>query len=218
LDRATDVEAVGIALFAGSAILAPFMIALGALFGMGQEIMESGSITAEEVLLWYRQKFGRLAAGGISQFLLIMIPIGIEYVLAAGYYGDRMPDINTLTALIAIAVVWFLVSSGMLSMTFPSIVDGMSISSSIKHSIELSLNNIRAVFSVWMTFSAPGLLLLGPIIFQEFTDFVFLRGAAYDFYIAASILTLVLVLLPIYVLSATRVYLIVSDPNIREVQ
>jgi hypothetical protein len=129
-----------------------------------------------------------------------------------------MPDSNTLAILIAIAVVWFLISSGMLSMVFPSIVDGMPVSSSIKHSLALTRSNLAAVFSIWMTFSSLGLLLLGPIIFQEFTDFVFLTGAAYDFYIATSVLAVIMILLPVYMLSATRAYLIISDPNIREVQ
>jgi hypothetical protein len=218
LDRASEVEAVGIVLFAGSALLAPFLIALGALFGMGQEVMESGSISAEEVLLWYRQKFACLAAGGMVQFLIIIGPIGMEYILAAWYYGDRMPDSSAFTILVAIAIAWFLFSSGILSMVFPSIVDGMPISSSIKHSIELTRDNFRAVFSIWITFSSLGLLLLGPIIFQEFTDFIFLTGVAYDFYIVASVLLIALMLLPVYVLSATRTYLIISDPNIKEVQ
>ena len=218
LDRASDVEAVGIALFAGSALLAPFLTALGALFGMGQEVMESGSISAEEVLLWYRQKFARLAAGGMVQFLIIVGPIGMEYILAAWYYGDRMPDSSAFTILVATAVAWFLFSSGILSLVFPSIVDGMSISSSTKHSIQLTRHNFRAVFSIWITFSSLGLLLLGPIIFQEFTDFIFLTGAAYDLYIVASVLVIGLLLLPVYVLSATRTYLIISDPNIKEVQ
>lgn len=218
LAQASDVEAVGIVLFLGSALLAPFLIAMGALFGMGQEIMESGSASAEEVLLWYRQKFLRLAAGGIAQFLFIIGPIGAEYILAAWYYGDRVPNAASFTILVALAVFWFLLSSGMLSMVFPSIVDGTSVSSSIKHSLGLTWNNLGAVFSIWITFSSLSLLLLGPIIFQEFAGFIFLTGAAYDLYVVLSGLVLILMLLPVYVLSATRVYLIISDPNIKEAQ
>jgi len=218
LARASDVEAVGIVLFVGSALLAPFLVALGALYGMGQEIMESGSVSAEEVLLWYRQKFTRLASGGIAEFLFIFVPIGVEYILAAWYYQDQTPTGSAFTILVVIAYVWFMISSGMLSMLFPSIIDGMSIPSSIKHSIELTRRNPTAVFSVWVTFSSSALLLLGPIMFQEFADFVFLTGAWYDLYIAASAVIVILILLPVYVLSTTRTYLIISDPNIKEAQ
>ncbi|KXH71886.1 MAG: hypothetical protein AM326_11400 [Candidatus Thorarchaeota archaeon SMTZ-45] len=218
LSGANDVEAVGIVLFAGSAILAPFLIAIGALFGIGQEAIEGGTVTAEEALLWYRQKFSRLASGGIVQFLIIIIPIGIEYILAAWYFRNQMPDNTILTFLVFIAALWFLLSSGMLSMVFPSIVDGIPVFSSIMHSIKLALKNSGAVFSVWSTFSSLGLLLLGPIIIQEFTDVTLLADRVYDFYILGSASVIFLLLLPVYVLSVSRTYLIISDPNIEAEQ
>ena len=218
LDRATDIEAVGIVLFVGSAMLAPFLIALGALFGMGQEIIESGSVSAEETLLWYRQKFTRLAAGGVAQFLIIIGPIGLEYILAASYYVNQMPDGTIFTILVAIAVFWFLFSSGTLSMVFPSVVDGMTLSSSIRHAIQLARSDFKAVFSIWITFASLGLILLGPAIFQEFSDFVMLSGIWYNLYLLLSAITLIMVFLPLYVLSATRTYLIISDPNTRNAQ
>jgi hypothetical protein len=218
LSGVNDVEAVGIILFAGSALLAPFLIAIGALFGIGQEGFESGTITAEEALLWYRQKFSRLASGGIVQFLIIIVPIGIEYILAAWYFGNQTPDTTTLTILIFIAALWFLFSSGMLSMVFPSIVDGIPVFSSIKHSIKLTWKNSGAVFSIWSTFSSLGLLVLGPFIIQEFADITLMPDQVYNLYILAAGLVLFLLLLPIYVLSVSRTYLIISDPNIKEAQ
>jgi len=216
LSGVNDIGAVGIILFAGSALLAPFLIALGALFGIGQEVFEGGTATAEEVLLWYRQKFSRLASGGIIQFLFIIIPIGIEYIVASYYFPDQMPDATIFTLLVFIAALWFLLCSGMLSMVFPSIVDGMSVFSSIKNSLKLTWHNSGAVFSIWGTFSSLGLLLLGPIIIQEFTDAILLSSPLYDLYILAVALVIFLVILPIYVLSASRTYLIISDPNIEE--
>jgi len=216
IDSVNNIEAVGIVLFVGSALLAPFLIAMGALFGIGQEVFEGGTATAEEVLLWYRQKFSRLASGGIIQFLFIIMPIGIEYIFASYYYPDQMPDTMTFTFLVFIAALWFLFCSGMLSMVFPSIVDGMSVFSSIKNSLKLTWHNSGAVFSIWGTFSSLGLLLLGPIIIQEFTDATLLISPLYDLYVLAAALLIFLVLMPIYVLSASRAYLIISDPNIQE--
>jgi len=213
-----DIEAVGIVLFAGSALLAPFLVSFGALFGIGQEVFEGGTATAEEVLLWYRQKFSRLASGGIVQFLFIIVPIGIEYVLAASYFRNQIPDATALTFLVFIAALWFIFCSGILSMVFPSIVDGMSVLSSIKNSLKLTWHNSGAVFSIWSTFSSLGLLLLGPIIIQEFTDAVLLTSPVYDLYILASVLVIILLLLPVYVLSASRIYLIISDPNVKDEQ
>jgi hypothetical protein len=194
------------------------MIALGALFGLGQEIIESGDADAEEALHWYRQKFGRLAAGGIAQFLLIIGPIGIEYLLATWYYRNQEVDSTTFAILIIIAIVWFLFSSGVFSMVFPSIVDGMSFLASIKHSVNLTRRNFSAVFSIWITFSSLGLLLLGPIIAQELADFPVIAEQWYELYVIAIGFMIGLILLPVYVISASRTYLLISDPNIQEVQ
>ena len=117
-----------------------------------------------------------------------------------------------------IAVFWFLFSSGTLSMVFPSIVDGMTLSSSIRHAVQLARSDFKAVFSIWITFASLGLLLLGPAIFQEFSDFVMLTGIWYNLYLLLAAVTLIMVLLPLYVLSATRTYLIISDPNTRNAQ
>ncbi|MFX1579651.1 MAG: hypothetical protein ACFFBJ_08370 [Promethearchaeota archaeon] len=218
LSGVNNVEAVGIVLFAGSALLAPFLIALGALFGLGQEVIESGNADAEEALHWYRQKFSRLAAGGIAQFLFIIGPIGIEYILAAWHYGTQEVDSSSFTILLIIAIGWFLFSSGVFSMVFPSIVDGMSVLASIKHSVNLARNNFSAVFSIWITFASLGLLLLGPFIAQDLADFPVIMGQWYELYIIAVGLLIGLILLPVYVISASRTYLIISDPNIQQEQ
>ncbi len=218
LSVTNDVEAVGIALFVGSTLLAPFLIALGALFGLGQEIIESGTADAEEALHWYRQKFGSLAAGGIVQFLFIIGPIGLEYILAAWYYRGQEVDSTSFTILIIIAILWFLFSSGMFSMVFPSIVDGMSLSAAIKHSVNLARNNFSAVFSIWITFSSLGLLLLGPFIAQDLADFPIMAEQWYELYIITVGFMIGFILLPVYVLSASRTYLLISDPNIQEEQ
>lgn len=215
---ANDVEAVGLVLFVCSTFIVPFMIALGALFGLGQEIVESGTADAEEALHWYRQKFGRLAAGGIIQFLIIFGPIGLEYILAAWHYRAQEVDVTSFTILIIIAIVWFLFSSGLLSMVFPSIVDGMSLSAAIKRSVNLARSNFSAVFSIWITFLSLGLLLLGPIIVQELADFLIMAEPWFEIYVIATGFLIGLILLPVYVLSASRVYLIISDPNIQEEQ
>ncbi|MHA2351870.1 MAG: hypothetical protein ACXABX_01970 [Candidatus Thorarchaeota archaeon] len=214
----STVGKVGAALFIVSSLLAPFLIAIGALFGLGQEIIESGTVTAEETLLWYRQKFTRLAGGGVVQFLYIFGPILMEYVLAAWYFGNQTVPVNSLAILIILAYLWFLFSGGMLSMVFPSIVDGVSFFSSIKHSMKLTSNNLRAVFSIWITFSSLVLTLLIPFIMQDLADLTIMAEQWYDLYILATGLVLVLLVLPVYVLSTTRTYLIISDPNVQEVQ
>jgi hypothetical protein len=74
-------ETIGIANIALGSImfalpfLAPFMVAIGALFGMGREIVESEGTNAEGVFTWYKKKFFSLAGGGIVLFLVVIGPL-----------------------------------------------------------------------------------------------------------------------------------------------
>jgi len=61
--------------------------------------------------------------------------------------------------IIGLLLVWFAVSTGLLSMLFPSIIDGYSVFESTKRSIRMSIKYFDRVFGVWMTF----LLILGVI-------------------------------------------------------
>ena len=65
-------------------ILLPVFVAVGALFGMGREIVESSGASAEGVLTWYRRKFFPLAAGGVILFSITLLPIGLLFL--TGWY------------------------------------------------------------------------------------------------------------------------------------
>ena len=52
--------------------LAPFMVAIGAMFGLGREIVESEGTSAEGVFTWYKKKFFSLAGGGLVLFIVVV--------------------------------------------------------------------------------------------------------------------------------------------------
>ena len=58
--------------------------------------------------------------------------------------------------------------------------------------------------------------MLGPLIATELADFPVLAEHWYEIYIIAAGIMIGLILLPVYVISATRTYLLISDPNIEE--
>ena len=66
--------AMGSILFA-LPFLAPFMVAIGALFGMGREVVESEGTSVEGVFTWYKKKFFSLAGGGLFLFLVVILSL-----------------------------------------------------------------------------------------------------------------------------------------------
>jgi hypothetical protein len=201
-------------------LAAPFFVAIGALFGMGREIVESEGTSAEGVFSWYKKKFFSLAGGGLVLFLVVLGPLilvilggiavfGIDFfnfaLISSGIASTMNPIIG------AVLMIWFAVSLGLLSMLFPAIIDGYSVFEATKKSIRLSITYFDRVFGVWMAY----LLILGalilPFIVTAFTTGPFepaliLLGSM----AIPAILFLVFIFMPALTIGLTRVYMILT--------
>ena len=204
-------ELVGVVIIFGSALLAPFLIAFGALFGMGQEIIESGGTSSEGVLLWYKRKFVKLAAGGIIQFCIIVIPIALIYLGAFQYFQGTDPTPSELATLLTIGYTWIAISGGIFSMMFPSLIDGLSVPSALKRSVNMAGRYFGSVFSVWIVFLSSGTLLLGPFILQAIFDVLFVPEFLFEVGIILAAIVVVFVVTPVCVLATSRTYLLLSS-------
>ncbi|MGY5859928.1 MAG: hypothetical protein RTU63_11215 [Candidatus Thorarchaeota archaeon] len=160
--------ALGSLLFA-LPFLAPFMVAIGAMFGMGREVVESEGTSAEGVFTWYKKKFFSLAGGGMVLFLVVVGPLMLVLMIGTAIYGNQFLSIAVISAdpgtfanplAFSLLLVWFAVSTGLLSMLFPSLIDGYSVFESVKKSVSMSIKYFDRVFGIWMAF----LLILAALI------------------------------------------------------
>jgi len=223
-------ETVGIANIALGAImfalpfLAPFMVAIGAMFGMGREIVESEGTSAEGVFTWYKKKFFSLAGGGMVLFLVVVGPLMLALLIGTLIYGDQFLTIAVISSgpanftnpiAIGLLLIWFAVSTGLLSMLFPSIIDGYSVFESIKRSVKMSIKYFDRIFGIWLAF----LLILGalilPLTLISFvvspTNPVFTIGAGIlMIYAIPATIILILLYLPAMTIGLTRTYMILT--------
>jgi len=211
--------ALGAILF-GLPFLAPIFVAFGAMFGMGREIVESEGTSAEGVFVWYKKKFFSLAGGGMILFLVVLGPLILALIGGTAIYGVQFLNMGIMhtgsagmlsPVIIGLLLVWFAVSTGLLSMLFPSIIDGYSVFESTKRSIRMSIKYFDRVFGVWMTF----LLILGvifvPIIAAPLTLGMGTIGLGImAVYMLPAMLFLVFVFLPAMTIGLTRVYMILT--------
>jgi hypothetical protein len=201
-------------------LVAPFFVAIGALFGMGREIVESEGTSAEGVFTWYKKKFFSLAGGGLMLFLVALGPLillilggiaifGIDFFNVAIITGGAASSMNPIFG--ALLMIWFAVSLGLLSMLFPAIIDGYSVIEATKKSIRMSITYFDRVFGVWMAY----LLIVGALILPLMvTPFVIgiSDSAAIMLGVVAvpAMLFLVFVFLPALTIGLTRVYMILT--------
>ena len=194
-------------------IIAPVTVAVGALFGMGREIVESEGTTAEGVFAWYKSKFFSLAGGGMVLFLVAIIPIGI---VLAFFQPLVMLPANPLSngVMLALGIIYYTISIGFLTMVFPAIIDGHSVIDSVKLSIRLTRTYFDRVFSLWIAYIGIAALLIIPLIGVSFfmlPSGEFTTGlaglASYGVFAA---IFLVFVFIPAVTIGLSRLYLILT--------
>ena len=212
----------GIFLFA-LPFIAPVFVAIGALFGVSREIVESEGTTAEGVFVWFKRKFFSLAGGGFVMFLFILGPIILISLGAVLLFGNQVLNIafigfgssNSLNPILsALLLVWFIISSGLMTMLFPAIIDGLPVIEATKRSIRMGIDYFDRVFGVWIANILVLLVILLPILVTPFTlgfDGPALMVMAV--YAIPMALILVFVVLPAMSICLTRVYMILSAEN-----
>ncbi len=197
-------------------LLLPIFIAIGALFGMGREIIESNGTSAEGVFAWYKSKFMTLAAGGTITYLIVIGPPIILAVALSLMTGSIFG--NGTQVLFAIcAYLWILLSTGLLSMLFPAIIDGLPVIESLKTSIRLAVKYPDRVFSTWFAYVFIGILMtlpfgvgglaIGPAVGDVLAGYAVLFALA-----------LVFIVFPAATITLNRVYMILNDETVGEME
>ncbi|MFW9908552.1 MAG: hypothetical protein ACFFEF_08245 [Candidatus Thorarchaeota archaeon] len=196
-------------------ILAPLMVAVGALYGMGREIVESDGTTAEGVFVWYSKKFMSLAGGGLIQFLIALAPIAaVAIIFGPISLGPSQFGLVAIT--VAVIAVYAGIMTGLTSMVFPAIIDGHSVLDAVKISFRMSRTYFDRVFSVWFSFLGIALLIALPMILPPLLQIPLMNAGTPLLALYAGIMGLfdVFILLPAMVIGMSRIYLILSSDNI----
>lgn len=207
-----------VGLFAIVLMVTPFFVAIGVVFGMGREIVESAGTTAEGVFVWYRKKFFSLAGGGIVIFTIIGLPLFLVYggLFLGGYVVTGLPA----AVLAFLSTIWILLSSGMMTMVFPAIIDNHSVVNATRQSIRLSIRYFDRVYSTWIAFIIIIIAMFAPFVvamatfLQPSFGIDFIAPAAYAV-IAAFVL--LLIVLPALVIALSRLYMILSGIEVSDV-
>jgi hypothetical protein len=209
-----NVGTMGLGMLLLVPLLSPVFVAIGALFGMGREIVESEGTSVEGVFTWYRRKFIPLAGGGIILFLLTILPPAISFAFAYELMGFN-PPVSILSILAVFTFIWIILVTGSLSMMFPAIIDGEGAIDATIKSIRMSWKYFDRVFGVWLgiltiifAFFLP--LIAIPTSFWGTPDAISLGGIIAAVYALPVMIIVVLVFIPAAAIALSRVYLILT--------
>ncbi|TET12452.1 MAG: hypothetical protein E3J86_00155 [Candidatus Thorarchaeota archaeon] len=191
-------------------ILGPFFIALGSLFGMSREIVESDGTNAESAFGWYRRRALSLVGGGALHFLVTLAPFIVAFIGIA-YPAWNPPTNAQLRIIIPVGLLWIFLINGMLSLTFPGIIDGLSAIRAAARSIRLTAQFPGRVLGAWMIM----FLIVGIPILSLIGEFAFLFPpiipiGLFEPYAGLFIIVLLFYLIPAFSIVLTRIYMILT--------
>jgi hypothetical protein len=191
-------------------LLGPFFVALGALFGMARELVESDGTQAESAFSWYGKRGFSLLGGGMIHFLITLAPLILAF-LTISYPTWNPPTNEELRILIPIIVAWVILVNGMLSLTFPGIIDGLSAVRAAGRSVRLTCQFPGRVLGAWLII----VLIAGVPLLPLFNELAFLwspiiPAALLEPYTPLVILGLLFVVIPAVSIVLTRIYMILT--------
>jgi len=191
-------------------ILGPFFMALGSMYGMSREIIEGEDTSAESAFSWYRKKSISLAGGGMIHFLISFAPFMIA-IWAMFATAITVPTDAQLRLILPVGFIWILLSNGMLSLTFPGIIDGLSAAGAAKRSVRLCCRSPGRVLGSWSVYA----MMIGvPIMsFLDDPTFDWIQIVPDEYlepYTLLIALLLLFVVLPAMSITFSRIYLILT--------
>ena len=145
-------------------------------------------------------------------FLFILGPIMLVTLISVALFGDQIlnlaffgPSSAMNPFISALGVIWLLLSTGMMTMLFPAIIDGYSVIEATKKSIRMSIQYFDRVFGVWLSYVILLVVLVSPL-------FIIAIPGLWTGFDAIMIMGLfvALVFLPGMSIGLTRVYMILT--------
>jgi len=191
-------------------LLGPFFVALGALFGMSRELVESDGTQAESAFSWYGKRGLSLLGGGLLHFIITLAPLIIAF-LVISYPTWNPPTNEDLRIIIPLIVIWIILVNGMLSLTFPGIIDGLSAVRAASRSVRLTCQFPGRVLGAWIII----VLIVGVPLLPIFNELAFhwsplLPESLMEPYRPLAIIALIFIVIPAVTIVLTRIYMILS--------
>ena len=157
-------------------------------------------------------------------FLVVVGPLLIALIIGASIYGDQFLNIALISSgsanimnpvWFSLLLIWFAVSTGLLSMLFPSLIDGYSVFESVKRSVKMSIKYFDRVFGIWMAFLLILAALIVPLILIPFVmalpgPALLAASGVLLIYVIPALVVLIFLYIPAITIGLTRTYMILT--------
>ncbi|RDE12714.1 MAG: hypothetical protein C4K47_07300 [Candidatus Thorarchaeota archaeon] len=203
-------------------IISVFLVVVGSIFGMSNDLVTTGETKAESAFHYLRVKFVSFVSAGAMLTIMIIVPQLVVWGLASNMFQYTITGLP-MYALSAFSFAWTFVTVGLTSMVLPAIVSGKGVQDAFHESFKLATQRFERVFGLLSAIVLLAAATLAPIIIWGYAagwtmnplDIVQVSAVAIvGIWSLFAFLLWALVLYPMMIIGFVRVYHELTDGQV----
>lgn len=153
----------GAALLVIIPIVSIFLVVVGSIYGMTNDLVTTGETKAETAFSYLRAKFIPFISAGAMLTIVIIVPQLLVWGLASSMFAYTVVGLP-LYILTAFSFTWTFFTLGLTSMVFPAVVSGKGVQEAFHESFKLATQRFDRVFGLLTSIVVLAAATLAPMM------------------------------------------------------
>ncbi|RDE11402.1 MAG: hypothetical protein C4K49_11875 [Candidatus Thorarchaeota archaeon] len=212
----------GIGILVMIPIVSLFLVVVGSIYGMSNDLVMTGETKAEAAFSYLRHKFLAFGGAGAILTIIVIVPQVVVWGTASYLLGYTVVGLAA-QALTAFSFIWTFVTIGLTSMVLPAVVNGKGVQAAVSESFRLAVKHFDRVFGLWTGIVLLAVAMFAPVMIWGLAvnwtmmapELMFLPviGALGAWTVIAGLLW-ILLLFPMVVIAFVKVYHEITDGKV----
>jgi hypothetical protein len=144
-------------------IVSIFLVVVGSIYGMTNDLVTTGETKAENAFSHFRSKFISFISAGAMLTIVIVVPQLVVWGLASNMFAYTVVGLPEYI-LAAFSFVWTFITVGLTSMVLPAVVSGKGVQEAFHESFKLATQRFDRVFGLLTSVVVLAAATLAPMM------------------------------------------------------
>ena len=203
-------------------IISIFLVVVGSIYGMTNDLVTTGETKAENAFSHFRAKFISFISAGAMLTIVIFVPQLVVWGLASNMFAYTVVGLPA-QILAAFSFVWTFITLGLTSMVLPAVVSGKGVQEAFHESFRLAAQRFDRVFGLLTSIVVLAAATLAPMMIwglasgwamNPFSPVQIAAVAIVGVWTLFALVMWVFILYPMVIIAFVRVYHEITDGQV----
>ena len=199
-----------------------FLVVVGAIYGMTNDLVTTGETKAEAAFSYLRAKFIPFISAGAMLTIVIVVPQLVVWGIASYLLGSTVVGLPA-QILAVFSFVWTFITVGLTSMVLPAVVSGKGVQEAFHESFRLATRRFDRVFGLLTAIVVLAAVMFAPAIIWGLTGSWMMNPSAMFLapllglvaaWTMVAVLLWALLLYPMVIIAFVKVYHEITDGQV----